>query len=223
MLPEKLPMKFELEYHAEVLLRNRPDSRFGVKGEVKNKIGVLRDGAVFLDFQSDLFPCPPVAVQEPKQATRFLQTLDSFAESYILRCGCASPPYLDYVVNFFCLFYSDGSSIKFVLDDMDEGGRVALKDILDEFLARFGKRADIGELIPQGICRYIQILTDKNRREYSYLWDGKDISVGEKVVVPFGEENERVHGRVVSVEYYRKQDVPYPLERMKKIIFRENS
>jgi hypothetical protein len=106
---------------------------------------------------------------------------------------------------------------------MEEGSRDALKDILNVFLEKYERRSDIGKSIPQGICRYVQISTDKNDKEYSYLWDGEEISIGEKVVVPFGEENERVRGKVVSVEYYREKDVPYPLGRMKKIICLENS
>jgi len=223
MRTEKPAVKFELEYRADVLLRNRPDGRFGIKGEVKNKIVVSKDGSICLDFQSDIFPCPPLAVREEEQAARFLRTLGNFVEKYVAHHGIASPPYLDYVVNFFRLFYADGSCIKFVLDDMEEGSRDALKDILNVFLEKYERRSDIGKSIPQGICRYVQISTDKNDKEYSYLWDGEEISIGEKVVVPFGEENERVRGKVVSVEYYREKDVPYPLGRMKKIICLENS
>ena len=198
MRTEKPAVKFELEYRADVLLRNRPDGRFGIRGEVKNKIVVSKDGTICLDFQSDIFPCPPLAVREEEQAARFLRTLGNFAEIYVAHHGILSPPYLDYVVNFFRLFYADGSCIKFVLDDMEEGSRDALKDILNVFLEKYERRSDIGKSIPQGICRYVQISTDKNDKEYSYLWDGEEISIGEKVVVPFGEENERVRGRILS-------------------------
>lgn len=114
MRTEKPAVKFELEYRADVLLRNRPDGRFGIRGEVKNKIVVSKDGTICLDFQSDIFPCPPLAVREEEQAARFLRTLGNFAEIYVAHHGILSPPYLDYVVNFFRLFYADGSCIKFV-------------------------------------------------------------------------------------------------------------
>ena len=80
MRTEKPAVKFELEYRADVLLRNRPDGRFGIRGEVKNKIVVSKDGTICLDFQSDIFPCPPLAVREEEQAARFLRTLGNFAE-----------------------------------------------------------------------------------------------------------------------------------------------
>lgn len=104
MRTEKPAVKFELEYRADVLLRNRPDGRFGIRGEVKNRIVVLKDGTICLDFQSDIFPCPPLAVREEEQAARFLRTLGNFVEKYVAHHGISSPPYLDYIVNFFRLF-----------------------------------------------------------------------------------------------------------------------
>lgn len=209
---------FLLEYRGEVLFRNRPDGRYGVKGRVKNKIEIGADGTILLDFYSDVFPLPPIAEQNVYRAAEMLERLSLFADGYVSRFGVSKPPYLDYVTNYVLFSYADNRALKLVLDDMNEGGMSALKAVLRPFLAKRRLRLDVGERLPQGVFGYIQVRTEKSPREYSYFGDEETISPGDEVLVPFGEENEKVRGTVVSVEYFRGSDGPYPPELVKRII-----
>lgn len=209
---------FELGYDEVITLRNRPDGRFGVRGRVKNHVCVSDDGSVLLDFGSDMFPRKEQVFTDEIRSRRLLSELGDFVSAYAEKYGVPSPPYLDYVTDFVRVTYPDGGSVKFVIDDMNEAGMSALKNILNKFLSAFGLRLDVEEALPQGVFRYIQVVTEKTSKEYSYFWDGGDILPGEKVVVPFGAENEEIIGKVTSVEYYIAANVPYPIEKMKKII-----
>lgn len=206
---------FRLEYRADVLLRNRPDSRFGVRGSAKNRLSVKADGEVFLDFASDLFFRPAERFFDAERAGELLRALDGFLVSRPASV-LPPPPYLDYVACYALFLRPDGRT-KLVLDDLNDGDRCALKYIVDNFLRAYGLRLDIGEPLPSGICRYVQVRTEKSEKEYSYFYAGGEISPGDRVIVPFGAENEETEAVVTSVEYYREGDVPFPVGRVKFI------
>lgn len=206
---------FRLEYRADVLLRNRPDSRFGVRGSAKNRLSVKADGEVFLDFSSDLFfrPAERFSTRSARvnccgRWTAFwsrvpplsFRRLPIWIMPPVMRCSCVRT-----------------GRTKLVLDDLNDGDRCALKYIVDNFLRAYGLRLDIGEPLPSGVCRYVQVRTEKSEKEYSYFYAGGEISPGDRVIVPFGAENEETEAVVTSVEYYREGDVPFPVGRMKFI------
>lgn len=65
---------------------------------------------------------------------------------------------------------------------------------------------------------YCGVMFDYQDRIYQYRTDDKTIRPGDKVVVPIGEDNEEKTARVISVDVYRSNDVPYPVHKTKKII-----
>lgn len=160
---------FRLEYRAEVLLRNAPDSRYGVKGEAKNRAEVSSDGEIFLDFESGLFPRPPLRTKDVSAARALLGALEALPD---LSRPAPAPPYLPYVDNFALFSFSD-EEVKWVLDDVERDTVSAMKSAINAFLAPFSLRLDWGEKIPQGVYRYIQVRTEKSEKEYSYFYGGE--------------------------------------------------
>ena len=55
---------------------------------------------------------------------------------------------------------------------------------------------------------------------YSYLTDDESISIGDKVVVPVGADHAERIGTVDAIDYYLPEEVPYPLDKVKKILRR---
>ena len=55
-------------------------------------------------------------------------------------------------------------------------------------------------------------------RTYCYLADSDDYSVGDKVVVPAGPDNEESVVTIKSIEYRQSEDAPYPVEKTKHIL-----
>ena len=53
---------------------------------------------------------------------------------------------------------------------------------------------------------------------YHYITDDDSIEVGDKVIVPVGNDNREMKGYVSEKQYCTKDDVPYPLSKVKKII-----
>ena len=54
--------------------------------------------------------------------------------------------------------------------------------------------------------------------EYHYITDDDTIEEGDTVIVPVGTNNREVEATVVEKIYCNKDDVPYPLSKVKKII-----
>ena len=54
--------------------------------------------------------------------------------------------------------------------------------------------------------------------EYSYIFPGQLIALGDNVVIPFGEENELIVGKVMSHKICSKEETPYPVESTKVIL-----
>ena len=65
---------------------------------------------------------------------------------------------------------------------------------------------------------YCSVEFEEGRKSYYYIADEDDISVGDDVIVPAGWDNHQAAARVVKVEYFAEEDVPFPLERTKHII-----
>lgn len=68
---------------------------------------------------------------------------------------------------------------------------------------------------------YCGVMFDYQDRIYQYRTDDKTIRPGDKVIVPVGEDNEEKTARVISVDVYRSNSVPYPVHKTKKIIRKE--
>lgn len=68
------------------------------------------------------------------------------------------------------------------------------------------------------IYTYCGVRLPYSSRTYSYLTDDNSIKIGDKVIVPFGKDNEETEGTVVYVGQYSRFCVPYPIEKTKTII-----
>ena len=53
---------------------------------------------------------------------------------------------------------------------------------------------------------------------YDYICEISDISVGDEVIVPVGEEEIEKLAKVTAINEYRYDEVPYPVSKTKKII-----
>lgn len=65
---------------------------------------------------------------------------------------------------------------------------------------------------------YCSVVFDGSNKSYYYLCDDKTVEIGDFVVVPVGVNNELKAVEVVNIEYYNKENVPYSLASIKKII-----
>ena len=68
------------------------------------------------------------------------------------------------------------------------------------------------------IYTYCSVYIFKINQEFYYRTDRNDIYEGDIVKVPFGSDNAVRTGRVESISYHTRYDVPYDLKRTKFII-----
>ena len=66
--------------------------------------------------------------------------------------------------------------------------------------------------------RYCKVVMDENANGLWYRTDDITLKKGDYVYVPYGYKNEELMAKVVSVEEFRSDDLPVPLEKMKFII-----
>jgi hypothetical protein len=65
---------------------------------------------------------------------------------------------------------------------------------------------------------YCKVKFDDSHKTYYYLSDDYSIRIGDSVEVAVGNDNYFKEATVETVEYYDKEKVPYPLEKMRKIL-----
>lgn len=68
---------------------------------------------------------------------------------------------------------------------------------------------------------YCGVMYKDNNFTYHYMTDDESIKIGDTVIVPVGVTNEEAIATVVSVGKYLRVAVPYPVEKTKKIIRKE--
>lgn len=71
------------------------------------------------------------------------------------------------------------------------------------------------------LYKYCSVHVFKMGSEFYYRTDRSDIRVGDIVKVPFGYENDIRTGRVESISFHNRQNVPYDLKRTKFIMDKE--
>lgn len=65
---------------------------------------------------------------------------------------------------------------------------------------------------------YCSVVFGGYGRKYSYIADEDIYEVGDKVIVPVGEDGQETIAEVVSIDYYQEEDAPYPPDKAKHII-----
>ncbi len=68
------------------------------------------------------------------------------------------------------------------------------------------------------IYTYCGVLIPFSSRPYSFRTDDNSIKIGDTVIVPVGENDKEMKGRVVSIGQYLRLSAPYPVEKTKLII-----
>lgn len=68
------------------------------------------------------------------------------------------------------------------------------------------------------IFTYCGVLIPFSSRPYSFRTDDNSIKIGDTVIVPVGENDKEMKGRVVSIGQYLRLSAPYPVEKTKMII-----
>jgi primosomal protein N' len=63
---------------------------------------------------------------------------------------------------------------------------------------------------------YVSVVFEENKKSFYYTTDDETISIGDKVLVPFGKNE--LEGEVVEIEICSECDVPFPLWKTKAII-----
>lgn len=93
-----------------------------------------------------------------------------------------------------------------------------LKELSAEMDAHFDKKREDVSIVEREPGSYIfySVEFGSRRKAYSYIAD-EEYFVGDKVIVPVGENSEEKAGIVVSKTVYALEDVPYPIEKTKKI------
>ncbi|WP_353948644.1 ADP-ribosylglycohydrolase family protein [Sporolactobacillus sp. Y61] len=100
-----------------------------------------------------------------------------------------------------------------------------LMDLIRWFIGFYG----FGQLLDRnafmnarkdGEVKYCSVAFDDSDRTYYYQTDDEGIEVGDYVRVPFGASNMEGTARVESIDYFPIEEVPFPLEKTKKIIGR---
>ena len=79
-----------------------------------------------------------------------------------------------------------------------------------------------GENLPEGY-EFCRVLLNQSGTPYSYLTNGLDLGIGDRVIVPVGADNKELTGIVVSIEKHTALTAPYPVERVKKVIRKQDS
>ena len=64
---------------------------------------------------------------------------------------------------------------------------------------------------------YYDVVPKGMKKAYSYLCDS-EIETDALVLIPFGEDNNVIAGKVVDINQYSENEVPYPIEKTKHII-----
>lgn len=65
---------------------------------------------------------------------------------------------------------------------------------------------------------YLTVSFAPDSKKYNYLTGDDSIEIGDWVEVPVGRDNRKQQVLVVGKNYYNKDDVPYPLNKIKRVI-----
>lgn len=68
------------------------------------------------------------------------------------------------------------------------------------------------------VYTYCGVLLPFSSRPYSFRTEDNTIQIGDTVIVPVGENDKEMKGRVVSIGQYLRLSAPYPVEKTKLII-----
>ena len=135
------------------------------------------------------------------------------------------PPKLDVRVG-----YHDGSTEQYVW----HYNRTCLPDNWPQFMGVIGHRLQLSTMFismitpsvylkgaKAGELIYCTVRIPSLNRSYYYITNDNSLGKGDKVLVPFGDENVPMSGEITKVEYVFPEDAPLPVEETKAILGRD--
>lgn len=72
----------------------------------------------------------------------------------------------------------------------------------------------------EGEYIYLTVIFENNGKPYFYLTDDDSIDINDFLLVEAGSDNHKAIVKVVGVDYYKKEEVPYPVDKTRKILRR---
>lgn len=69
---------------------------------------------------------------------------------------------------------------------------------------------------------YCSVVFSESSKEYYYLTDDESIGLGDRVLVPVGKDGHEATVQVIDIEYFAEEDVPLPIDKMKRIIRKDD-
>lgn len=115
--------------------------------------------------------------------------------------------------------YESEDKCRKAYQDVCEAERQKQKEQRD---AEINRRMTLCKELENGenITRYIYcaVLLPSVPHPYHYRTTDESIKIGDKVVVPVGEDNKEMTGTVASVEIHTELTVPFPIDRTKQIL-----
>lgn len=97
-------------------------------------------------------------------------------------------------------------------------------DDLSAFLDFYGHGEIFDDVLYNRVRRrenelvFCKVAFESNGPTYWYLADNEWYRPSDLVIVPAGDDDEETVARIVSIEYHTKDDAPYPMDQIKKII-----
>lgn len=68
---------------------------------------------------------------------------------------------------------------------------------------------------------FCSVIFDDESKSYHYRTDDENIEIGDSVIVPVGNDNKETVAEVVDIKYYVEKNAPFPIEKTKEIIRKE--
>jgi hypothetical protein len=113
------------------------------------------------------------------------------------------------ITNRFLDRLSTGGRLSYDIDAIIENRDEMTEASYDYFLSLTG----LDEL-----CYTYCTVTFGGNRTYDYICEIPDISIGDEVIVPVGEEETEKLAKVAAIKEYRYDEVAYPVSKTKRII-----
>ena len=66
--------------------------------------------------------------------------------------------------------------------------------------------------------RFCSVEFDEGGKSYYYLTENDTLAIGDFVFVPVGKDGRTAIVEIVNIEYFPEDKVPFPLEKVKRII-----
>lgn len=67
---------------------------------------------------------------------------------------------------------------------------------------------------------FCKVTFEDGYRKYYYLTDDESIQIGDLVMVPVGEDNHQSLVEVVDIDFFTKENAPFPIEKTKYILYK---